>query len=107
MRDLVRELREAARHDTPTTCERLASALGFDCDECDDCDECVKNALWAMADRIEREYDPKPEPDTVEKVALEAVVRMTSCYAVGRAPEKQEVDGFYNRLKALGVTLDG
>lgn len=64
------------------------------------CHKCAREVINALADRIEAEYDPKPEPDTLEKVAREMLDRMA-------ISESEELFRHYaDRLEALGVTVD-
>ena len=120
MRDLVQELRELAKETDMESfsfpaCKLWEALAGKDVIDCFDgrrCFECRALALNALADRIEREYDPKPEPDTLEKVALDMLDTFVKS---AEACEEENVsifidhecpDRYRKRLKALGVKID-
>lgn len=116
MKDLVKELRDLAKEtdmESPT-CELWEVLAGKDTIGCFDgryCVECRALALNALADRIEAEYDPKPEPDTVEKVAKDMVAWMDNLIEAFNNSVVWYTDGaadpFRKRLEALGVKVDG
>ena len=111
MKDLVQELREV---DSRNICDLLHEIRGeFDCGEYYDCKECVMASFNVIADRIEAEYDPKPEPETVEKVALDMLKAFDEaakrCNGGKRLtyvhPDRPK--WYRKRLEALGVKVDG
>lgn len=111
-KDLVQELRELA--DTHTIMKAPCAGLleltyGKDClSMTRDCRSCSKLVIDALADRIEAEYDPKPEPDSVEKVALGLLGTLDAIYAQDMIPASmRDIIGVYTkRLEVLGVTFD-
>lgn len=111
-KDLVQELRELAKNEEATNRETWTHFRGLSKIDCMDinCGECRRLALSALADRIEREYDPKPEPDTVEKVAKDMVAWMDDLIDVSKDRAvwviDEAADPFRKRLEALGVTFD-
>ena len=112
-KDLVQELRElAASRQDEAMCQRLRKWVsGWTCEETSlGCAECVAQTLFDIADRIEAEYDPKPEPDTVEKVALDMLaafydVAVCLTYFKGKDTDTR-VEEYRKRLEDLGVTFD-
>lgn len=68
------------------------------------CHKCAREAINALADRIEAEYDPKPEPDTLENVAKEMLGVIHTMQ--GGTEPSTALKHFVDRLKALGVTFD-
>lgn len=106
MKDLVQELREAAG-EISGSCSMFARIAGIKAN-CGStmCSTCLESTLNALADRIEREYDPKPEPDTVEKVAREMLDYMEKLEAAAVAPLDKVVRNCRDRLEALGVKFD-
>lgn len=111
-KNLVQELREIAENKDATNCETWEHFGGWSKLDCKgiSCIECRKIALNTIADRIEAEYEPKPEPDTVEKVAkdmvawMDGIIGATKHTAVWLTDEA--ADPFRKRLEALGVTFD-
>lgn len=113
MSNLVQELRsvEKSKLDEVSDCS-LPKTLGLDCACFKTCKECIRSSVKLIADRIEAEYDPKPEPDTVEKVALDMLDTFVKS---AEACEEENVsifidheclDRYRKRLKALGVKID-
>lgn len=115
MKDLVQKLREASEFEcAECSLHYVTSDFKSESRRCSEatCAECVADSFNALADRIEREYDPKPEPDTVEKVALDMLDTFVKS---AEACEKEYVrifishecpDGYRKRLEALGVKVD-
>ena len=58
-----------------------------------------------IADRIEAEYDPKPEPDTVEKVAKDMAAYLSKAMR-GEDLYASEMTALVRRAEALGVKVD-
>ena len=113
MKDLVQELRELAEDkrffsDKKPVCV-FPEMFNCECIDYTDCSACVADTMKMLADRIEREYDPKPEPDTVEKVALEMLedFEMMSDVSQLRAivVDTDRPKTYRKRLEALGVEL--
>ena len=110
MKDLVQELREASGR-TTGACSTLARIAGTkkDCVSIR-CSSCMEHTLNALADRIEREYERRPEPDTVEKVALDMVAWfdnvIEACKSAPAWITDEAAAPFRERLEALGVTFD-
>ena len=106
-KNLVQELRELAAE--KDDCITIRGVLGGSCSSTT-CVRCASDAIGVIADRIEAEYDPKPEPDTLEKVAkdMDATLRDIA-YLVTHFKGKNIaviVEGYRDRLEALGVTFD-
>lgn len=103
MKDLVQELRElAAKNDD---CNAIRGVLGGGCTRTY-CNRCASDALIVIANRIECEYDPKPEPDTVEKVAVDMLLFIWRNFD-SETMTSDELLSFKKRLEALGVKVDG
>lgn len=112
-KDLVQELRELAKDEESPTCSVWAHFAGLgmiSCNRRNGCGECRGLALNALSDRIEAEYEPKPEPDTVEKVARDMYATFHEvAYIVAEFKGKNFTgiaEGYRKRLEALGVTFD-
>ena len=105
-KNLVQELRELATNvKKHTTC--AAAFSGRSCNDFVTCSECVYHIANLLAYRIEAEYEPKPEPDTVEKVALDMlkdIIIVENCAQDGAV--YVDSDTFRERLEALGVKVD-
>jgi hypothetical protein len=110
-KDLVQELREVADKSTKRIhCELLAETVGVKCENYYKCEECAQAMLIALADRIESEYKPRPEPDSIEKVAKDMIAWMDGLVEQSEKSfiwvTKGVADPFRKRLRALGVTFD-
>lgn len=116
MKNLVKKLREASEFECA---ECALHYVTYDFRRKDvmcgaaDCVDCVADSFNALADRIEREYDPEPEPYTLEKVALDM---LDTFVRSAEACEEENVsiiidhecpDRYRKRLEALGVKVDG
>lgn len=104
VKDLVKELREITDENAGCTC--MSTIVGGSCGDFRNCAECASHVANALADRIEAEYDPKPEPDTLEKVAVDMWNYLEYLYRMNFVPLKVHVQAFSERLEDLGVTLD-
>lgn len=114
-KDLAQELRELAdelRNVSPpigARCIINERFTGIGINTCTDaffCNDHSAQALEHIADRIEAEYDPKEEPDTLEKVAREMLEYMNVLERLGSKPREDVVSNYTTRLEALGVTFD-
>ena len=113
-KNLVQELQELAKKDnltySPDCLFRKIANNGKSCAQYVTCAECMSESIISFADRIEAEYDPKPEPDTLEKVALDMVAWMDDIVEASRDNyvwvTDEAVDPFRKRLKVLGVMFD-
>lgn len=106
MSNLVQELRELAKDEESPTCSVWAHFAGLgmiSCNRRNGCGECRGLALNALADRIEDEHDPKPEPDTVEKVAREMANALVVMADLESTVSHYAVDDWMKRLEALCV----
>ena len=102
---LVQDLRElTANTEKSGTC--MMAFTGKGCCDFSRCAECVAYAANHLADRIEAEYEPKPELDTVEKVAKDMAHLLKACQEWNDTPAKYQVERYCERLEALGVTFD-
>lgn len=108
MKDLVQKLREASEFEcAECALHYVAYDDKMESWKCCDisCIDCFADSLNALADRIEAEYDPKPEPDTVEKVArellkdLELVVDRENPVYI----DQSDIAVYAKRLDHLGV----
>ena len=109
MKDLVQELRELGNEPggLSTLCTGLRRvATGEECaGALSGCTKCNIETIKALADRIEAEYDPKPEPDTVEKVAKDMAAYLSKAMR-GEDLYASEMTALVRRAEALGVTFD-
>ena len=112
MKDLVQKLREASEFECA---ECALHYVTYDYRRkdlmCSDisCVDCVADSFNALADRIERECDPEPEPDTVEKVAMEMLEDFEMMADVSQlraiAVDTDRPKTYRKRLEALGVKV--
>lgn len=110
-RDLVQELRKVAdKGPRKDQCELLAEAIGVKCADYYRCEDCGHAMLNALIDRIGSEYEPKPESDSIERVAKDMVAWIDGLIEQSKNSliwvTEDAVDPFRKRLRALGVTFD-
>lgn len=106
-KNLVQELREAARDRGHSEMCIFSRAAGTVCEEFDTCEGCQRDSALRLSDRIECEYQPRPKPDSLEKVAkdMDATLHLLKWLDEGLF-RPGLVEGYRDRLEALGVTFD-